>query len=207
QHGANLSAVPITHTPGNGYHFYFQQPDGEPLGNREGDLPDGINVRGAGGLTIAPYCVRPDGQSYRGGARPPDLMAAVQNGTIPVIPAWLLEIIQPKPRSTEPMVVTRQRGRRFECYAATALERMARELAAKPRDSGRNNDLNLMSWKMGTMVARGWRDRAEVEQVLFQAAMACGLVKDTGARGVRATITSGLKAGLSHPHPDLRNRS
>jgi hypothetical protein len=204
-HGADLSGVPITHTPGNGYHFYFRQPKGEPLGNREGDLPDGVNVRGAGGLTIAPYCVRPDGKSYRGVAAHPDLMTAFQRGTIPVIPGWLVEIIQPPPRS-EPIAITKQRGHRFDRYAAAALERMAKELAAKPRDTGRNNDLNLMAWKMGTMVARGWIGQPEVEQVLLQAADACNLAKDTGARGVRATIGSGLKAGLLHPHPDLRNR-
>jgi len=205
QHSADLSSVPITQTPGNGFHFYFRQPNDEPLGNRAGDLPDGIDVRGAGGLTIAPYCVRPDGKSYRGLARHPDLIAAFKAGIIPVIPAWLVEIIQPPVRS-EPIVITKQHGHRFERYAAAALERMAKDLAAKPHNTGRNNDLNRMAWKMGTMVARGWINQSEVERALFQAADACALARDTGPRSVRATIASGLKAGLSHPHPDLRNR-
>jgi len=205
QYNADLKVVPITHTPGNGYHFYFRQPD-EPLGNRAGNLPEGIDVRGSGGLTIAPYCVRPDGKTYRSLTRHPDLITAFKAGTIPVVPAWLVEIIRPKPRSAAPIIVTHQRGRRFECYAASALDRMARELSAKPAESGRNEALNRMNWKMGTMVARGWITRAEVEQVSYQAATACNLVKDTGARSVKATIASGLNAGMSRPHPDLRDR-
>ena len=57
KYDTDLSAVPITHTPNNGFHFYFRQPD-EPLTNREGDLPEGVNVRGSGGFAIAPFCVR-----------------------------------------------------------------------------------------------------------------------------------------------------
>jgi hypothetical protein len=104
------------------------------------------------------------------------------------------------------MTITRQNGRRFERYAAAALDRMARELATKQRESGRNCALNRYAWRMGTMAARGWIGHAEIERALFQAAVICHLVRDTGAHGVRATIASGLKAGLEHPHPDLTER-
>jgi hypothetical protein len=205
QHRADLTAVPVTQTPGNGFHFYFRQP-AEPLGNRAGDLPEGVDVRGSGGFTITPHCIRPDGKAYRSLPGYPDLMTAFKAGTIPVVPTWLVEIIRPKPRAAEPIIITTQRGRRFECYAATALDRMARDLSAKPTESGRNEALNLIAWKMGTMVARGWIGRAEVEHVLDQAATSCHLVKDTSAREVRATIASGLNAGISRPHPDLKDR-
>jgi hypothetical protein len=59
---------------------------------------------------------------------------------------------------------------------------------------------------MGRMVARGWITRSEVERVLFCAATNCGLVKDTDAEAVRATIASGLNAGMLQPHPDLKDR-
>jgi hypothetical protein len=41
---------------------------------------------------------------------------------------------------------------------------------------------------------------------LFAAALGCGLVQDDGAEKARATIESGLKAGMAEPHPPLRDR-
>jgi len=41
-------------TSGKGYHVWLMQPKGESLGNSEGDLPEGINVRGARGYVVAP---------------------------------------------------------------------------------------------------------------------------------------------------------
>jgi hypothetical protein len=35
-------------------------PAGQAFGNREGNLPEGINVRGRGGLVVAPGAGRPD---------------------------------------------------------------------------------------------------------------------------------------------------
>ena len=40
-------------TPNGGMHVWFRQPEGMELGNSEGSLPDGINVRGAGGYALA----------------------------------------------------------------------------------------------------------------------------------------------------------
>jgi bifunctional DNA primase/polymerase-like protein len=205
QHGGNLSAVPITKTPGKGFHLYFRQ--GEPaLGNREGALPDGINVRGAGGYAIAPHCIRPNDKIYRPVAGQPDLIAAFRAGTIPILPPWIVDIIRPRPEPMAPIIVTHQRGRRFEVYAATALVGMAEELSKMPPESGRNIALNRFAWRAGTMHARGWLQRSEVERALFAAATGCGLVRDTGATSVKKTIASGLKAGIGHPHPGLRDR-
>jgi Bifunctional DNA primase/polymerase, N-terminal len=44
-------------TASGGYHLYFRQPDGDPLGNRTGILPPGIDIRGDGGWTVAPGAV------------------------------------------------------------------------------------------------------------------------------------------------------
>jgi hypothetical protein len=205
KHQTSTSTIPITHTPGDGFHLYFRQP-AEPLGNREGNLPEGINVRGSGGLTIAPHCIRPDGKHYRSLAGHPDLITAFKTGTIPVLPHWLVEIIRPRPAPMPPIKISRADGRREHAYACAALTRAAQQLAAKPAESGRNQELNLTAWKMATMAARGWIDPGEVANVLFQAATACRLVADTGARAVQATISSGINAGLARPHPDLKDR-
>jgi Bifunctional DNA primase/polymerase, N-terminal len=203
ERGTSVKLNPVVWTPSGGVHLYFKCPPG--FGNAEGDLPAGINVRGSGGYVVAPGSARPDGKSYVPGKL--DLIEAFERGAIPPLPDWLCEIIRKPLPEQQPIVITRQRGRRFECYAATALDRMAQELSAKPTESGRNEALNLAAWKMGTMAARGWIGRSEIEDVLFQAATACHLVKDTGAKSVKATIASGLSAGISHPHPDLRHRS
>jgi hypothetical protein len=205
EHNTSLKPNPIVRTPSGGIHVYCICPPG--FGNREGDLPHGINIRGSGGYAIAPGCVMPDGRRYVPLDSQPDLIAAFEAGAIPELPKWFADLIKraDRPIASSP-VISRQRGKRFERYAAAALDRMAQELSAKSAESGRNQALNLAAWKMGTMTARGWIGRGEVEQVLFQAATCCHLVKDTGARSVRATIASGLDAGISHPHPNLKDQ-
>ena len=47
----------MTATARGGVHLFFKQPNGEPLGNGRGELPDGIDVRGSGGFVIAPGAV------------------------------------------------------------------------------------------------------------------------------------------------------
>jgi hypothetical protein len=200
--GSNAWSNPVVWTPGGGVHIYFRCAAGG-FGNAAGNLPDGIDVRGSGGYTIAPGCVLPDRRRYAPAERHPDLAASFRS--IPELPGWLAEIIKPKPiPATAAPIPTHQSGRRFENYAAAALNGKARRLAAMPAETGRNNALNLMAWQMGTMANRGWINRATVEQALFTAAQT--LVRDTGPRKVRMTIASGFNAGLQHPHPDLAAR-
>jgi Bifunctional DNA primase/polymerase, N-terminal len=212
KHDTNLAAVPITHTPSNGFHFYFRQPD-EPLSNREGDLPDGVNVRGSGGFAIAPFCVRTDGKSYRNVAGRRSLITSFRAGTIPTVPDWLIEIVR-KPTiwmrstsaATEAISVSRGPGsKRERAWAVAALQCCITDLANCPTGH-RNNVLNAISYRLGRIVSRGWLDRNEVESQLDAAAYNCGLIADDGIRAVHATIASGLNAGINLPMPDLRER-
>ena len=57
----------------------------------------------------------------------------------------------------------------------------------------------------GPMDRRGPLDLAEVEDALYAAAVANGLVADDGERQCWATIRSGLSAGLQKP-ADLNAR-
>ena len=78
--GHDLPVGPIINTAGGGKHYIFRQPEsGEPLGNRKGDLPDGIDVRGNGGFVIAVGAVRPDGAVYAPDEHGPDLAEAFRN--------------------------------------------------------------------------------------------------------------------------------
>jgi RecA-family ATPase len=94
-------------------------------------------------------------------------------------------------------------GSREQKYAAAALQGCADELAAMPQDSGRNDKLNALAYRMGTMVARQWIGRDQVIRRLYEAAAACLLVHDDGEAATGATIRSGLGKGELKPHADL----
>lgn len=64
---------------------------------------------------------------------------------------------------------------------------------------GRNNALNGAAWKLGHWVAAGALDKRDVEDALYAAAVADGLVADDGERQCWATIRSAWSAGLQQP--------
>jgi hypothetical protein len=198
-------AHPITLTAGNGEHHYFAQPTDMMLGNAEGHLPPGINVRGAGGFVVAPGAVRPDGALWEPAPGSPELAAAFDAESVPRLPAWLMELLTPPPSLPKQSFDSRigpHVGPREKAYAATALKASIAELVQTPAGA-RNNNLNAIAYRMGRMVARDWIDGIDV---LSQLAAACeqnGLALDDGRDAVRETIESGLRAGFTRPHQDL----
>jgi hypothetical protein len=97
--GVKLVNVPMTKTARGGAHLFFRQQPGEPLGNGRGELPDGIDVRGAGGFVIAPGAVLPDGKGWQSVKGRPLLADAFKAGSIPELPPWLADIIRPTRQS------------------------------------------------------------------------------------------------------------
>ena len=93
--GFDPAAFPAVATPGQGRHVYMRRPAGMEPTNSEGDLPNGINVRGAG-YTIAPGCVLPDGRRYEPAAGSPPLSLAISDA-----PAWLVGMIGAARRSID----------------------------------------------------------------------------------------------------------
>ena len=83
---------------------------------------------------------------------------------------------------------------------------LAADLAAMPKDSGRNIELNNAAFRMGTMIANDWIARDVVEAALIEAVQANGLVQEDGLAACRATLKSGLDAGLKQPHSGLRDQ-
>jgi RecA-family ATPase len=210
--------APSVLTPGNGRHVYLKQPRGKiPLGNGRGGLPPGIDVRGSGGYVIAPGASLPDGRRYSWDQTSPNFWKAVREGTIPELPAGIDKILREESKftSTEhvdggvwteaPKLKHKPAGHREAAWATAAMTGCAAELAGMPADSGRNNTCNAMAFRMGRMTARGWIARQAVFDALFNAAHACGLVKDDGPVAVRKTLKSGFDAGEKEPHPDLPN--
>src|SRR6516165_7622589 len=89
--GRELPPCPTTRTASGGFHLFFKQPEGRPLGNGTGALPRGIDIRGARGWVVAPGAVHERG-AWRALPNRPALNAA------PISPDWLLAIIRPPPK-------------------------------------------------------------------------------------------------------------
>jgi len=87
-----LPSCPLTDTPA-GSHYFFAQPPGMALGNSEGALPAGINVRGVGGFIIAPGTIRSDGATYQPREGTPLLIEAYRAGTVPALLPELVRLI------------------------------------------------------------------------------------------------------------------
>jgi Bifunctional DNA primase/polymerase, N-terminal len=227
EHGG-LPIGPLTATAGGGLHYVFKQPDGKPLGNREGVLAGhGINVRGCSGWVVAPDAVCPDGSMWRTADGAPSLIEAYRNATIPIIPPWLVDLIRAPKRRKASKEETQENApprvdptstdkpsrnnmdRRGKRWAETVLKNGTTELAAKPPHSGRNEMANALGFQMGTMVRRGWIDRATVFKAVWAACERNGLAIEEAER-TRDTIERAIADGMNSPHPDLhddRNRA
>jgi hypothetical protein len=95
QQRQDFSKCPVTCTPSNGRHLYFQQP-ADPLGNGKGRLPPGVDIRGNGGFVVAPGSEW-QGRAWRSHPQHPRLVDAYSRKIIPTLPAWLHELIKPPP--------------------------------------------------------------------------------------------------------------
>jgi hypothetical protein len=210
ENGDALDEHPVIQTPGNGEHHVFRQPPNFKIGNRK--IVPGVETRGFrpendGGYIIAPGSVLPDGRSWRPVKGSPPFLATLVKG-VAASPAWLTDKFREK-ETPKPQTMVSQspggNGGRERNYAEAALRDESQRLAATNLD--RNIELNNAALKLGGLVARGWLERAEVEAHLFQASEANGYVKEHGARAARATIKSGLDAGMKTPRADLKDRS
>jgi virulence-associated protein E/bifunctional DNA primase/polymerase-like protein len=212
--GANLNDAPTIRTPSDGRHHYYRQPEsGEPLTNSDKRVKAlGINVRGVGGLAYFGTRFTVTGNKhYQQDPDTPDLLEALRTNMVPVVPEFFVRILRPpkaeaaKDNGSDPWAQVGA-GKREEAWATAALKGLAADLAAMPKDSGRNTELNNAAFRMGTMIANEWIARDVVEAALIEAVQANELVKDDGLAACRATLKSGLDAGLKQPHSGLRDQ-
>jgi hypothetical protein len=92
-------------------------------------------------------------------------------------------------------------------YAFKALDNACQELRSCPCGY-RNHLLNVMAYKMGRLIVRGWLKREWVEDYLLGACKANGLLDDPedGPVKTRRTLVSGIEAGMQRPYHDIRWR-
>jgi hypothetical protein len=188
---ANKHRIPPTRmhrTRAGGWHYFFN-PSGRRLKRQ---LAPGVDLKGA----TTGFVVWWPREGY-----------AFEDHPIADWPDWLLELavagvgvpLDPRPVGTPTLPITPYE----QNYANRALSNAAVELM-NCAAGGRNVKLNALAFKMGRLVVRGWIDRGRVEQLLEWGADQCRLTADDGIASVRATMASGLRAGMERPYHEIR---
>ncbi len=180
-----------------------------PITNSAGGLPAGVDIRGLGGYTMAPEAVLPDGRSYQPFRTYSSLIASLKQGTVPVFPEALAEVVRRKrtkaaSQSEPDQSQDRADGNfsRESIHARGLLDLHAEKLAKAPQGS-RNEALNAIAYLLGRMVGPGWISADLVRQRLLAASEVNGSVADDGLDKAKDTIERGLAAGIAKPRTTL----
>jgi hypothetical protein len=180
-------------SPSGSLHRYFRHPGpGIKIKNTASELGGGIDVRGDGGMVIAPPSVNLDGRAYRWLNKLP----------LAPLPPWLIELTRyrrPTIRERATAAVNAYRLMQTiqqgggSAYANAALKyELANIHGAAPGHW--NAALNKAGFSLGQLVAVGLLDEAEVARLLFEAAAAWG-----NPNKDRDVIRHAMRAGLQHP--------
>jgi Bifunctional DNA primase/polymerase, N-terminal len=171
-------------TGSGGWHGYMTHP-GDRLGNSQGELGAGLDIRGDGGYVVAPPSRHKSGGRYHWASPGP--------AELPPMAPWLVALLRPAPKPRGPVDGRQPQRHGLDPYLAAALDGEAREVAAAPTGQ-RNGRLNRAAWRMGRLL-NGEPVEHLVTEVLLVAARTAGL----DDREALATIRSGLDAGLRNP--------
>ena len=198
QHGP-LPETLMAISPSGSKHYYFRHPGGgiwisNSVGERGGGLGPGIDVRGDGGIMIAPPSVKPGVGEYRW----------LNDLPIADAPAWLIErttkqkvakkpkIKKAKAKVQQPRVIAPSISSKPD--ALQELADACAELAAEEEGS-RNDALNRHAFFLGQLVGAERLDEETAREHLAEAARDCGLEEHE----IAATIESGIEAGKLQP--------
>ena len=191
KHG-KLPETRMAISPTGSEHYYFNHPGGDlKVWGSNSKLAPGVDVKGDGGMVIAPPSVKPGVGTYRW----------LNYNPIADAPAWLLELVcrsnakgarpaksrsNKKPRSQKPVVVGDDARQELEDACA---------IVAATEQGSRNDELNKQAFFIGQLVGADQLDETLAREQLTEAAEAAGL----GTGEIEATITSGLTAGMVQP--------
>lgn len=171
-------------SPNGGLHIYFNYVPGT---RNRGALGAGVDIRSEGGYVLAAGSQMSNGRIYEWDSGLHNLPPLVADA-----PAWLLELLLPKPQS---LSLDRKPSHAGNApYVNAAVDNELRELSGTQMGS-RNNALNDASFNLGTIVGAGALDEAEARALLQEVARSWG--RDW-PRCVK-TIENGLSAGIRNP--------
>jgi hypothetical protein len=176
----DLPPHPVVVTASGGQHHYFRQPI-PPLGNGRGNLPAGIDVRGAGGWTVAPGAVHAGARGSWRDTGPVPLADAYRAGAIPMLPTWLLEVIRP-PRRHE-----RRRVFRGSTTGIAGMGGLIRTIVGAC-EGQRNATLFWGACRLGEAVRSGKLDSEPATAILLEAAARAGLPQSEALRTIKSAL-------------------
>lgn len=182
EHGS----LPQTYTVGtgsDGLHFYFAHPGKQVRNDAGRRLGPGLDIRGDGGYVIAPPSLHGSGHRYHVAA----------DVSIERMPKWILDRLR-KPERKREIVMPDTAQMRATRWAEAAMAGELRTLREAPEGS-RNSTLNRAAFNLGQIVGAGKLPEVDVSTTLVSAGVAIGLTE----REAKATVTSGLKAGVARP--------
>jgi Protein of unknown function (DUF3987)/Bifunctional DNA primase/polymerase, N-terminal len=197
----DLSGWVIVRTPSGGLHNIFRQRE-QRIGCSNGKIADGIDIKGDGGYVVAAGAIMADGGAY--------VLADGHLESIPLIPESLhMYLIETMPSnsaalSAQDHIFTQTRRPPSEgeiAFARKALEVSVADLRATK--GNRNDALNGSAYRLGRMVGSGWLNLQETANALQQAADENGYIDKDGIKVTRATIISGLTAGMKDPRIEM----
>lgn len=116
-----------------------------------------------------------------------------------------LPVAAPAPAASAPSITGDLDARRMKSAASRALQDEVAKLAGMAKDSGRNDALNAIAFRLGRFIAGGALERDSAELALSDACSRNGLWSE-GANACRATIKSGLEKGIAAGAPSLSER-
>jgi hypothetical protein len=183
--GAVLELPYTVVTPSGGWHLYYAAPEGTAIRNTARKIAPLVDVRASGGYVVG-------AGSVTGGT---EYQALLDGDPVLPLPPWLEALLRPSPAPPPPLIRPPARGGlRSPRYAGRALEgELDKVLAAQPGE--RNVTLNDAALALGSLCATGELDTTEVAMLLCDAAAHIGLPPGEA----KATIASGMRAGLAQP--------
>lgn len=177
-------------TGGGGSHYWFAYPKTGRWANTASKIAPGIDTRGEGGYVVAPPSRTQAPYKWVEGPGVTDIAPA---------PDWLLDLLRDKPAERPALQPTPAVSSK---YAEKALSDEITSVAMA-HEGSRNATLNSAAFSLGQLVGANLLDESTVSVALLNAALTTGLSESEA----RATIRSGLGAGLREPRdvPAPRN--
>lgn len=173
-HGA-LPDTLMAESPTGSLHYYFNNPPGLIIRNSTSAIAAGVDVRGEGGMVIAPPSLRPGVGRYRW----------VNSNPVADPPSWLLKKIT-KPAASDRLSTPASTP--FSFHGDAWLRGLARTVV-NASEGRRNCILYWAACRGGEAVRDGKAAEDFVVAVLFEAARRAGLERP----GALATIKSGMR--------------
>lgn len=204
-HGVNMWCTRVNLTGSGGYHVIYRDRHGVVPTKRQTFGPDapGVDTRGRGGYIVAPPSMHVSGRRYE------IIDTGYPLADWPACLTPLLEPVRPEQAPPAPVLIApaglsaQSRGAVWAKQALEAECQKLIDLHGAPAGSGKNDQLNIAAYKIGRRVGAGYLNENEAADLLYAA---CSRWPGHTERELRATIRSGMRAGIAKPHPGPATR-